>query len=299
MNWLVFQGRNGKFHRISVGASARDEVLPFLSPFISHGNPEHNSYPFSRQKNPMPSALEYPPELLSLICAYVYVASIPSRVSSLDPLCLLEAGIPTGLPSSYPPSSWSEPIARKTLANLTLVNRAWSEAARPWLWRKIEVRLPRGWLSLVEEISGGEDAEAAEEDTARAVEESITEAAHAAMAAKTGHLAIRDAEAEKKMKESIIQELGGPDSSILPELLSPPASREPSPRRLRQKIKSPARWKLLRCISDVVQGLMGRDENGMYGKRTIVCASHSRIEISVFPQYRLFKTDDPDVLSGI
>jgi hypothetical protein len=216
----------------------------------------------------MSSPLEYPAELLSLICAYVYVASIPTRVSSLDPLCLLEAGMPTGLPSSYPPSSWSEPVARKTLANLTLVNRAWSEAARPWLWRKIEVRLPRGWLSLVEEISGGEDADAAEEDTARTVEESITEAAHAAMTATTG-LAAPDAEAEKRMKESIIQELGGPDSSIPPELLSPPASRDPSPRRLRQKSKSPARWKLLRCISDVVQGLIGRDEKGMYGKRPI------------------------------
>jgi hypothetical protein len=179
------------------------------------------------------------------------------------------------------------------------VNRAWSEAARPWLWRKIEVRLPRGWLSLVEEISGGEDAEAAEEDTARAVEESITEAAHAALAAKTGHNAAPDAEAEKKMKASIIQELGGPDSSIPPELLSPPASRDPSPRRLRQKSKSPARWKLLRCISDVVQGLMGRDENGMYGKRTIVCPLIDGLKFPVFLKCRLFKTVDPDVLSGI
>jgi hypothetical protein len=152
------------------------------------------------------------------------------------------------------------------------VNRAWSEAARPWLWRKIEIRLPRGWLSLVEEISGGEDAEAAEEDTARAVEESITEAAHAAMAAKTGRGTALDAEAERKLKESIIQELGGPDSSIPPELLSPPASRDPSPPRLRHKSKSksPARWKLLRSISNAVQGLVGRDENGMYGK----CSGH-------------------------
>ena len=214
----------------------------------------------------MSSPLEYPPELLSLICSYIYVASIPSRVSSLDPPYLLEGGVPTGLPSSYPPSCWSEPIARKTLVNLTLVNRAWSEAARPWLWRKIEVRLPRGWLSLVEEISGGEDAEAAEEDTARTVEESITEAAHAALAAKTMPGTALDAEAERKLKESIILELGGPDSSIPPELLSPPASRDPSPRRLRHKSKSPARWKLLRCISDAVQGVMGRDENGMYGQ---------------------------------
>ena len=240
-------------------------------------------HPVPRRKNAMSSPLEYPPELLSLICAYVYVASIPSRVSSLDPLCLLEAGMPTGLPSSYPPSSWSEPVARKTLANLTLVNRAWSEAARPWLWRKIEVRLPRGWLSLVEEISGGEDADAAEEDTARTVEESITEAAHAAVAAKTGPLAAHDAEAEKKLKESIIQELGGPDSSIPPELLSPPASRDPSPRRLRQKSKSPARWKLLRCISDVVQGLIGRDENGMYSKHSIFILLDSRAEMPFFP----------------
>jgi hypothetical protein len=61
-----------------------------------------------------------------------------------------------------------------------------------------------------------------------------------------------------------LQELGGPDSSIPPELLSPPASRDPSPRRLRQKSKSPARWELMRSISDAVQDLMGRDENGMY-----------------------------------
>ncbi|KAI9511838.1 hypothetical protein F5148DRAFT_1313418 [Russula earlei] len=212
----------------------------------------------------MPAPQDYPPELLSLICAYVYVSSIPSRVSSLDPLCLVEGGAPTGLPSSCPPASWSEPVARKTLANLTYVNRAWSEAARPWLWRKVEVRLPRGWLSLVEEIAGGEDAEAAEEDTARTVDESITEAAHAALAAKTGRSATDDGEAEKKLKESIILELGGPDGSIPPELLSPPASRDPSPRRLRQKSKSPARWKLMRSISDAVQGLIGRDEIGMY-----------------------------------
>ncbi|KAH9003012.1 hypothetical protein EDB86DRAFT_3233334 [Lactarius hatsudake] len=181
--------------------------------------------------------MEYPPELLSLICAHVYESAIPSRVSSLDPLYLLEAGVPTGSPSSYPPPNWQEHIARNTLASLMLVNHAWSEAARPWLWRKIEVRLPRSWLSFLEEISGGEDDDVTEEATAQA---------------------------ERKLKESILQELGGPDSSIPPELLSPPASRDPSPRRLRHKSKSPARWELLRSISDAVQDLMGRDENGMY-----------------------------------
>ncbi|KAH9068440.1 hypothetical protein EDB83DRAFT_2376531 [Lactarius deliciosus] len=208
--------------------------------------------------------MEYPPELLSLICAHVYESAIPSRVSSLDPLYLLEAAVPTGSPSSYPPPNWQEHIARNTLASLMLVNHAWSEAARPWLWRKIEVRLPRSWLSFLEEISGGEDDEVTEEAAARAVDQSITQAAHAALAAKTGNSMTPDAEAERKLKESILQELGGPDSSIPPELLSPPASRDPSPRRLRHKSKSPARWELLRSISDAVQDLMGRDENGMY-----------------------------------
>ncbi len=148
-----------------------------------------------------------------------------------------------------------------------LVNHVWSEAAHPWLWRKIEVPLPRGWLSLVEEISGGEDNEVTEEDTARAVDRSITQAAHATLVAKTGNSMALDVEAEVKFEECILQELGGPDSSIPPELLSPPASRDPSPRRLRQKSKSPARWGLMRPISDAVQDLMRRGENGMYGKR--------------------------------
>ena len=72
-----------------------------------------------------------------------------------------------------------------------------------------------------------------------------------------------DQDAAMKLKESILESLSGPDSSIPPELLSPPASRDPSPRRA--KSKSPARWKLMRSISDAVQDLMGRDENGMYG----------------------------------
>ncbi|KAH9014306.1 hypothetical protein EDB85DRAFT_1899277 [Lactarius pseudohatsudake] len=43
-----------------------------------------------------------------------------------------------------------------------------------------------------------------------------------------------NAEAERGLMESILQELGGPDSFIPPELLSPPASCNPSPCRLRK-----------------------------------------------------------------
>ncbi|THH12718.1 hypothetical protein EW146_g7434 [Bondarzewia mesenterica] len=207
----------------------------------------------------------YPPELLSTICAHVFAAGQPTCTPSLDPLFVQEAGVPTSLPSSYPPANWPEPVARRTLANLALVNRAWFEAAKPWLWRKLEVRLPCSWLSLVEEITGGEDEDADVEQAALVVDQSISEAAKAALAMRAVHGEEPDQDAAMKLKESILESLSGPGSSIPPELLSPPASRDPSPRRLRAKSKSPARWKLMRSISDAVQDLMGRDEHGMYG----------------------------------
>ena len=80
--------------------------------------------------------LHYPPELLFLICAHVYYSSLFPAESSLDPLILKDYGTPTSLPSTIPASHWPEPVARHALANLCLVNRAWYEAAKPWLWTK-------------------------------------------------------------------------------------------------------------------------------------------------------------------
>ena len=164
----------------------------------------------------------YPPELLSTICAHVFAAGQPSSIPSLDPLFLQEAGVPSSLPSSYPPANWPEPVARRALANLSLVSRAWSEAAKPWLWRKIEVRLPRSWLALVEEIAGDEDEEANVEQAALVVDRSISEAAKAALAMRTATGEELDQDAAMKLKESILESLSGPDSSIPPELLSHP-----------------------------------------------------------------------------
>ncbi|KIJ67077.1 hypothetical protein HYDPIDRAFT_109078 [Hydnomerulius pinastri MD-312] len=166
-----------------------------------------------------------------------------------------------------PPSSWPEPTVRRTLSNLCLVNRAWYDAAKPWLWQKIEVRLPRSWLALVEEIAGGEDEQIIENNTVLAVEESIQAATKAALASTAIVGASADEEALRKWKESILETLGGPDGSIPPELLTPPASRDPSPRRLRAKSKSPARWKIMRSISDAVQNVMDRNEPGVYVPR--------------------------------
>lgn len=218
----------------------------------------------------MSAGLQFPPELLFTICEYIYAAGLPpgpSASSSLDPLAIGEYGAPTALPSSMPPANWSEPVARKTLSHLCLVNHAWYEAAKPWLWHKLEVRLPQSWLSLLDEISGPEDDERA----VWAVKESIQAATHAALTSSALIGASSDEEAVRKWKESVLESLNSPDGSIPPELLTPPASRDPSPRRIREKSKSnsPARWKIMRRISDAFQNVMELTEPGVYGVFTL------------------------------
>ncbi|EIW84025.1 hypothetical protein CONPUDRAFT_70905 [Coniophora puteana RWD-64-598 SS2] len=214
------------------------------------------------------AVLQYPPELLFIICAHVYAAGLPTAKPSLDPLNIIQnAGAPTGLPSSWPADNWTEPLVRRTLANLCLVNHSWYEAAKPWLWQKIEVRLPGSWLALVDEIAGGdEEDESSDEKVALDVQQSINAATRAAIASSSV-MGGCDEAAAQKLRESILETLNGPDGSIPPELLTPPVSRDPSPRRPRTKSKSPARWKIMRSISDAVQNVMERSEYGLYGPR--------------------------------
>ena len=90
------------------------------------------------------------------------VVFLPWILSAI-PLCLFEAGIATMLPLSY--SSLLGAHCSKNSRKLTLVNRACSEATPPWQWpqwRKTGVRhVFPGWLSLVDEISGGSSTSAA------------------------------------------------------------------------------------------------------------------------------------------
>ena len=201
----------------------------------------------------------FPPELLFNICSAIYSAGLPALSPSLDPVVIDSPAAPAALPSSYPPSHWQESVARKTLASLCLVNHTWYEAARPWIWHRVEVRLPQSWMAFVEEITGGEEDVSEEQ-----VDKSIRQAATAALALKSPE-ALSDEEA-KKLHDSIVASLSGPDSSIPPELLSPPASREPSPRRIRAKSKSPARWKIMRSINDALQNVMEQNGQGFYGE---------------------------------
>jgi hypothetical protein len=215
----------------------------------------------------MPSAVfECPSELLFAFCSQVYFAGLPAPSQSLDPLITNDYGIPTSLPSSVPAGNWSEQLSRRTLASLCLVNHAWYEAAKPWLWRRLQVRLPRTWLSIVEEIAGSEDEDVSVKQAALAVGHSIKAATDAAMASTVSDGTLSDKETARKLEERILASLSGPDGAIPMELLSPPASRDPSPRRLRtKKSASPARWKIMKSICNAVQNVMNCREPGVYG----------------------------------
>jgi len=62
-------------------------------------------------------------------------------------------------------------------------------------------------------------------------------------------------------------------------MLSPPASRDPSPWRLRDKSKSPTRWRMLKSISHAIQNVMSLEEFGIYGMSPINCNPCERLFI--------------------
>ena len=217
---------------------------------------------------------QFPPELLAVICAHVYASGLTPLITSLDPpLCSEHPGTPTSHPSSYPCAYWPEVTVRRTLASLCLVSKSWNEAAKPWLWRKVEIRLPRSWLSIVEEVAGGDDEEASEQQAVLVIDQTLKRAETAALAARTvldGPCPEDVSDVASDLHDKVLERLSGPDISIPPELLTPPASRDPSPRRLRAKSKSPARWKLVRSISVAIQDVMERAHPGIYGERLIL-----------------------------
>jgi hypothetical protein len=210
----------------------------------------------------------YPQELLSAICDRVYSAAVPPLPSSLDPLQAGDHGIPTHLPSSFPQAAWSEHLSRRTLASLCLVNRAWYNAAKPWLWQRIEVRLPYSWLALLDVIATEDWEDLTAEGAALVVGPFIREITHAALAATSTSPSSKD-DAEK-VERSVYASLSLPEISIPPELLSPPASRDPSPRRLRNHSKSPTRWRIMRSISDAVMNVILQDDPEVYGWSELV-----------------------------
>ena len=133
------------------------------------------------------------------------------------------------------------------------------------------MRLPRTWLSLVEEIAWNYE----EETVDSVMEMTIKAAANAAIQSSNVHSNKLDA---LRLEESMFfDQLDFPDTTVSLDLLSPVPSRNPSPRRLRPKSKSPARWKLLRSISDAIQDVMNSKAPGVYGEfdlSSLVSSSH-------------------------
>jgi len=199
----------------------------------------------------------FPPELLSRICQAVYNQSVPVYPSSLDPFPLatvLSASdkAPNGLPSSYPPATWPEALSRKTLASLCLTNKALHYAAKPWLWLRIEVRLPSSWLALLEVIVGLPEEGPQLPDALAVAEKQAVSNVIQQVSLPNGNMCPTQHDA---IRQSFIASLDmePPNGSIPPDLLSPVASREPSPRRLPIRAQSPGRWRLIRAISNAFQ----------------------------------------------
>jgi hypothetical protein len=125
---------------------------------------------------------EYPPEVLEAIACAVYLAAEPQLPSSLDPIFASDAQtpLPTGLPSSWPQARCAMEQSRTTLKDLCTVSRAFYAAARPYVWRRAQIQLPRSWTSLVSEITGGEDV--VDESAMDLVEQSLDVAARSVYA---------------------------------------------------------------------------------------------------------------------
>lgn len=129
---------------------------------------------------------EYPPEVLEAISYAVYLAAAPQHTSSLDPILTLDTPLPapTGLPSFWPPPSWSRECSKRTLKSLCTVSRAFYAVTRPYVWRRAQIRLPRGWVSLLSEITGGEDV--VDESAMDLVEQALDVAARSVYALAAG-----------------------------------------------------------------------------------------------------------------
>ena len=134
---------------------------------------------------------------------------------------------------------------------------------------RLEVRLPRTWLSLVEEIAWNYDEETVDSVMGRSLA-AATRAALDSASMFAHHQPLC-------FEPHLFDTSDSPETIISPDLLSPIPSRDPSPRRLRPKSKSPARWEILRTINDAVQHVMNHKAPGVYGVYSVLrCSDHQR-----------------------
>lgn len=218
----------------------------------------------------------YPADVLEAIAAAVYAAALPSNTPSLDPLYSLntthDLAHPAASPSTYPTAYWPEPVSRKTLATLCLVSKDFREAARPWLWRRLEISIPRNWLGILDAICGQEEEPEnlvkgifsvlaedsvfngrprATPEVAAPVCESIHESNRSLSSVAT--------ETTSDAPSDDVAALPNGLGSVPAALLTPPSSRDPSPARLRLRAASPGRWRFIKAVNKIVH------QSGLYG----------------------------------
>jgi len=157
------------------------------------------------------------------------------------------------------------------------------------IFLRLEVRLPRAWLSLVEQIAWNYE----EEPVDSVMGNTFRAATQAVIQSTSGFCNQGEA------LRIALDDLEGPDTTISPDLLSPVPTRDPSPRRLRPKSKSPARWKILRSIRDAIQDVINHRNPGIYGMsldRVFPGISLNRI---ISSQFRFRTTPDQDASCAI
>ncbi|KAF8328392.1 uncharacterized protein EI90DRAFT_3065059 [Cantharellus anzutake] len=207
----------------------------------------------------IPVKRPFPVDILEAIAAAVFDAALPCPSSPLDPLYLPNtANMPTSSPSAFPAPHWSEPVARKTLANMCLVSKDFYYAAKPWLWRRIEVNLPRNWLRLLDEICGEDEEHTPPQVIPTILMPVSTDGyPHLVVTSPPSSLStpVPDnnvAMLSTKRVTQLANVITMPDKDMrkrtVPlDLLSPGVSRDPSPRRLRAR--SPGRWRFIRDVN--------------------------------------------------
>lgn len=225
----------------------------------------------------MPRLTYYPADILEAIAAAVYAAALPSKATSLDPLYSLgrsdDAAPPTASPSTYPIAYWPEPTSRKTLATLCLVSKDFREAARPWLWRRLEINIPHHWLKILDAICGEDERpegprppnnisglladSSVEYSHPRAISGAACESEFECISASSSAAVGTTSEAGFDGTAAFPSGLG----SVPHDLLTPPLSRAPSPARLHLRAASPGRWQFIKAVNRIVH----HSEPGLYG----------------------------------
>jgi len=152
---------------------------------------------------------------LGLCCAHIFDAGIPSFAPSLDPLLSGASHPPTAVLNLFSPTSWTDHSVRKTLASLCMANKLWYDAAKPWLWRRLEVRLPQSWPCPVDGLAGGADGKVEPMETALVIEKSLQEDQNTALAARSILIKDTDQDTADKFHCDIMAHL---DGSVPPEV---------------------------------------------------------------------------------